>query len=135
MRLYFSLIQRSHPDYRDRLIAFSQYLLDSVTFESIDAHAKSFSAALFSPSFRSIHVWDKKKIRHKREGQNYGNIFSIPPHMRTWVMTERQKHIPFLSKAGVVWNADTWFLALRKTFTAASTELSNKSIAVRHLDI
>ena len=80
-------------------------------------------------------MWDKKKIRHRREGQYYGNVFSIPEHLRTWIMTERQKHIPLLKRAGLMWNPDEWFLAFRKTFTAASTELSNKTIAVITINI
>ena len=81
-------------------------------------------------SFSCMHMWDKSKLRNKRETQDYECVFSIPPHVRTWVLQERQKHVPFLKRAGVEYNTDVWMDAFRKTFTASSTELSNKSIRV-----
>ena len=127
------------------MAAVSEYLLMNCEFVNTVKHAGSFMRLLTTATWRSLYTWDKikntnkrRRTKGKRQFQNK-LIKSVPAALKTFICQERAKHVRYFAinvateehrDKIVKYNPIQWMGKVRKMFTLATGEASNKHLVV-----
>ena len=131
--------------YPQRMAAMHKYLVANCTFKDSGSHAGDFGRLMFNSNYRSLHCWRKEDRSNKRKDMVYTAVESLPVVIRTWILEERLRHIPYFEhkwaygkegkrrKRPHTFNAVKWLRSFRKLFTVSTGEAFKKQRTVKQL--
>ena len=110
------------------MAAIHKYLLETVSFKNTGKHATTFCKALFTANLRGLYCWRKEDLNNKRKDMCYDVLMSLPDVVRTWIIEERARHIPYFAvmsrRVSLLYFSDALALSLLDHPASARTQMS-----------